>query len=166
MQSSDVILVDNEDKEIGIEEKMKAHLDGKLHRAFSVLVFNSKGELLIQQRSKNKYHSAELWSNTVCSHPHPRQNILDEIHKRLKEEMGFDCPIRESFVFYYRKKFRNGLIENEIDHVFVGEYNGKVIPNPEEVSSFKWISIEELKEDLKKNPNKYTYWFKLIVRSL
>jgi len=161
-----VILVNQKDEEIGIEEKIKAHLDGKLHRAFSVLVFNSKMELLIQQRSKSKYHSSGLWSNTVCSHPRPRKNIIKEAHKRLKEEMGFNCPIRKLFVFHYRRGFENGLIEDEIDHVFIGKYEGKICPNPKEVLNYKWITIKELKNDIAKNPDQYTYWFKLIIKKL
>ena len=161
-----IVLINQKDEEIGIEEKIKTHIDGKLHRAFSVLVFNSKGELLIQQRAKSKYHSQGLWSNTICSHPRPKRNIIKEIHKRLKEEMGFVCPVKKLFVFHYKKKFENGLIENELDHVFIGKYDGKVFPNPKEALDYKWVAIKGLKVDIQKNPEKYTYWFKIIIRKL
>jgi len=158
-----VILVDNKDKEIGIEEKIKAHVNGSLHRAISVLVFNSSGELLIQQRSPSKYHFPNKWSNTVCTHPRPYEHIDDAVHRRLKEEMGFDCKIRKQYSFIYRTEFEN-LIENEFDHVFFGKYDGAVIPNSEEVKNYEWVSGGNLGKDLNKNLQKYTPWFIEILR--
>jgi len=159
-----VILVDKKDREIGIEEKLKAHQNGgKLHRCFSILVFNSKGELLLQQRASTKYHCGGLWTNTCCSHPSPGESTEKAAHRRLTEEMGFDTELKEIFSFIYKADFDNGLTENEFDHVFTGTYEGKVTPNPEEVGDYKWVGIRELKRDVKKNPSKYTKWFKIIL---
>lgn len=158
-----VILVDQKDREIGIEEKIKAHKDGKLHRAFSIFIFNNKGELLLQKRVKNKYHSGGLWTNTCCSHPKPGESLKHAAHRRLMEEMGFDCEIKEIFSFIYKVRFENGLIENEYDHVFVGIFDGKPKPNPNEVEEWKWVGLEELKMDIKKNPEKYTYWLRIAL---
>ncbi|GBD34035.1 Isopentenyl-diphosphate Delta-isomerase [bacterium HR34] len=158
-----IILVDENDNEIGFEEKLEVHKKGKLHRAFSIFVFNSKGELLIQKRAKNKYHSGGLWTNTCCSHPHPGENLEEAVHRRLKEEMGFDCNLKEIFSFIYKVKFENGLTENELDHVFIGVYDGEVKPNQNEVEDFKWVNINTLLKDIQFNEDKYTYWFKLIL---
>ncbi len=161
-----VILVNKNDKEIGSGEKILMHQQGKLHRAFSIFVFNSKGELLIQKRAKNKYHSNGLWTNTVCSHPRPREAIEEAVHRRLKEEMGFDCELKKAFSFIYKTPFSNGLIENEFDHVFLGKFDGEIIPNPEEVEDWKFVNIEELKLNIKKNPEKYSYWFKIAIHKI
>ena len=158
-----VILVDNKDKELGIEEKIKAHVNGSLHRAISVLVLNSSGELLIQQRSPDKYHFPNKWSNTACTHPRPYEHIDDAVHRRLKEEMGFDCEIRKQYSFIYRTEFEN-LIENEFDHVFFGKYDGKVFPNSKEVQNYEWVSGGDLGKYLNKNSQKYTPWFIEILR--
>ncbi len=159
-----VILVDKNDQEIGSEEKMKAHQAGILHRAFSVLVFNSKGELLLQKRQKIKYHCPGLWTNTCCSHPRSGETLQQATHRRLKEEMGFDCQLKEVFSFIYQAKFDNGLTENEYDQVFVGKFDGQPKPNPDEVDGWKWISIKGLKKDINKNPGKYTPWSKIIIK--
>jgi len=119
-----VVLVDENDNEIGVEEKINAHRKGLLHRAFSIFVFNSKNELLLQKRAADKYHSGGLWSNTCCSHPRPGENLKDAAHRRLQEEMGFDCSLREVFSFLYKKSFDNGLTEHELDHVFFGKFDG------------------------------------------
>jgi len=156
------MLVDKSDEVIGIEEKLKAHKEGKLHRAFSVLVFNSEGEVLLQKRAKSKYHCGGLWSNAACGHPRPDEVTINAAHRRLKEEMGFDSQLKEIFKFHYKAKFENGLVENEIDHVFVGKFDGKPKIDEEEVSEFKWISVEELKGDMAENPEKYTLWFGMI----
>jgi isopentenyl-diphosphate delta-isomerase len=156
----DVILVDKSDKQTGTEEKLKAHKEGKLHRAFSVFIFNSKKEFLLQKRADGKYHSPGLWTNTCCSHPQSGKDIKKEAETRLKEEMGIECRLKEVFSFVYKVKFDNGLYEHEYDHVFFGKYEGKVKPNKEEVSDFKWLSLAELKKDIKQNPKKYTYWLK------
>ena len=137
-----------------------------MHRAFSIFIFNSKGELLIQQRAKTKYHSRGLWSNTVCSHPKPNETYSKAIHRRLKQEMGFDCKLKKLFSFIYNTGLKNGLIENEHDSVFIGKFNGKPKPNPKEVMNYKWISIKELKQNIKKNPNKYTVWLKIALNKI
>jgi isopentenyl-diphosphate delta-isomerase len=157
---SEVILVDKNDKEVGIGEKIKTHQEGKLHRAFSIFVFNSNGELLLQKRAKSKYHCGGMWSNTCCSHPRPGESVEKAVHRRLKEEMGFDCELKEIFSFTYKVKFDDNFFEHEYDHVFIGNFDGKPNPNPEEVGEWKWISIEELKKDIRKNPDSYTYWLK------
>ncbi len=161
-----VILVDKNNKKIGIEEKIKAHKEGKLHRAFSIFVFNSKGELLLQQRAKTKYHSGGLWSNTVCSHPKPNETYKQAIHRRLKEEMGFDCELKKEFCFIYKAKLDNDLIEYEYDCVFVGIFDKDPIPNPEEVMDYKWVSLIDLYKDIEKHPEKYTEWFKIALKKL
>ncbi|MBU1201144.1 MAG: isopentenyl-diphosphate Delta-isomerase [Nanoarchaeota archaeon] len=161
-----VILVDENDKEVGIEEKMDAHIKRKLHRAFSIFVYNSKGELLLQQREKSKYHCGGLWTNTCCSHPRPGEELKDAIHRRLKEEMGFDCELKEKFSFLYKAKFDNGLTENELDHVFVGFSDKTPNINLQEVEDYKLISISDLKKDILKNPDDYTSWFKMALKKL
>jgi isopentenyl-diphosphate delta-isomerase len=155
----EVILVDNDDEQTGTEEKMKAHQDAKLHRAFSVFIFNSNGEMMIQKRASGKYHCPGLWTNTCCSHPRPGESTEDAAHRRLKEEMGFDCDLKEIFSFTYRKGFDNGLTEHEFDHVFLGECDKEPTPDPEEVDEWKWVKISKLQEDVAENPGKYTYWF-------
>jgi len=161
-----IILVDRKDKEIGTGEKIKVHEEGRLHRAFSIFVFNSKGQLLLQKRARGKYHSGGLWTNTCCSHPRVGERMEEAVHRRLKKEMGFDCPLKEVFSFIYRVDFGNGLTENEYDHVFAGRFGGNPKPNPEEADGWKWVSMEELKADVKKNPQKYTYWFGLVLEKL
>ncbi len=158
-----VILVNKADHEIGEAEKMKVHKEGLLHRAFSVFIFNSRDQLLLQRRSKTKYHSPSLWSNTCCSHPRPSENILEAAHRRLKGEMGFDCDIRKDFSFIYKVQFDGGLFEHEYDHVFVGTCDKEPVPNPEEVDECKWVSMDRLKRDIRNNPEHYTYWFKKAV---
>ena len=163
MNKNLVVLVDEKNKVLGTEEKMAAHEKGLLHRAFSVFVFNSKGELLLQKRDSGKYHCGGLWSNTVCSHPHPNERFLAGAHRRLKEEMGFDCPLKKVDCFIYNVSFENGLTEHEYDCVFKGNYDGKIKPNPEEVEEYKWVSMDWLREDVLKNSNDYTFWFKKII---
>ena len=161
-----VILVDEKDNEIGTEEKLKAHELGKLHRAFSVFVFNSEGKLLLQKRALTKYHSAGLLTNTCCSHPRIGESLDQSVHRRLKEEMGFDCDLKEICSFIYKGKLDHDLCEHEIDHVFVGNFNGIPVPNPEEVDSWEWADIRVLKEDVKQCPEKYTYWFPLALAKI
>ena len=158
-----VVLVDRMGKEIGIEEKLKAHREGKLHRAFSIFVFNTLGELLLQKRSETKYHSGGLWTNTCCSHPRPGENHHYAAKRRLNEEMGFDCELTGLFSFIYHAKLENDLFEHELDHVFVGHYDGQPMPDPGEVDDWKWMNIDRLKRDVEKKPERYTYWFKLIL---
>jgi len=163
MKNNYVVLVNKNNRKIGVEEKIKAHTTGKLHRAFSIFIFNNKNELLLQQRAKDKYHSAKLWSNTVCSHPKPDETYHKAVHRRLKEEMGFGCKLKKLFCFIYRADFKNGLIENEYDCVFVGEFNGTPKPNSKEIMNYKWILLKDLKLDIKNNPRKYSVWLKIAL---
>lgn len=161
---AEVVLVDKNDREIGGEEKIKAHQEGKLHRCFSILIFNSKGDLLIQKRAKSKYHSAGLWSNTCCSHPLSK-DIEKEASKRLKEEMGFSCKVKETFSLLYNLKVGK-LYEHEFNHVLTGIFDGNPKVNPEEAEDWKWVSPRKLIKDMKENPEKYASWFKLISKKL
>ena len=161
-----VILVDSEDNQIGVEEKLKAHQDAKLHRAFSIYIFNSRGELLIQQRALGKYHCPGIWANTCCSHPRPDDKLEDAVHRRLVEEMGFDTELSEVMKFVYKVEFENGLTENEFLHVLIGEADASVVMNPEEVNDYRWISISDLKKDIAENPDKYAYWFKITIEKM
>jgi isopentenyl-diphosphate Delta-isomerase len=159
----EVILVDERDNVIGSMEKMEAHRQGKLHRAFSVILFNSAGEMLLQKRAKNKYHSAGLWTNTCCSHPLPGENIENAAARRLKEEMGIDVRPNYAYKFIYKAHLDQNLTEHELDHVFIGKYDGEPKMNSDEVDDWKFVKIEWLKEDIKNNPSHYTEWFKLIM---
>ncbi len=156
----EVILVDENDIEVGREEKMKAHIEGKLHRAFSIFVVNANNELMLQKRAKDKYHSAGLWTNTCCSHPAPGEDMAEVIHRRLLEEMGIICQLNPAFSYLYKTTFENGLTEHEFDHVFIGYYEGAARPNPAEVEDWRWMDMEILKQDLKENAYKYTFWFR------
>lgn len=162
MELEYVILVDENDQEIGTMEKQEAHEKGLLHRAFSVFIFNEKKELLLQQRALTKYHSAGLWTNTCCSHPRIGETIEQAAHRRLIEEMGFDCELSTKTSFIYKAAFENGLTEHEFDYVLVGSFNGEINFNPTEVKNFKWINLEELQIDLFQNNQNYTAWFKII----
>jgi isopentenyl-diphosphate delta-isomerase len=156
-----IIAVDKFDKEIGSIEKMEAHYKGVLHRAFSILVFNSKNQLLLQKRSEKKYHSPGLWTNTCCSHPRYGENLQDAIYRRLKE-MGFTCELKEVFSFVYKVEFEDNLFENEYDRVFIGIYDGEVVENKDEVDDFKWVDINWVKTDIVNKSELYTYWFKYL----
>ncbi len=158
-----VILVDEHDNEIGTMEKMEAHQQGFLHRAFSVLIFNSKGELLLQKRAQSKYHSGGLWTNTCCSHPHPEETIFQAAQRKLKQEMGIDLQTDFVFKFTYKISLENHLIEHEVDHVLIGYYDGQPILNPVEAEDWKFEKPELVKNDMLINPDKYTYWFKVIL---
>lgn len=157
-----IIAVDDLDKEIGSIEKMEAHYKGILHRAFSILIFNSKNQLLLQKRSEQKYHSPGLWTNTCCSHPKYGENLQDVIYRRLQEEMGFTCKLTEIFSFVYKVQLENNLFENEYDHVYFGIYDGEVVINKHEVKDYKWVDINEVKSHIISNPQLYTYWFKYL----
>jgi len=163
MKKEYVILVNKQNRKIGFMEKIQAHREGRLHRAFSIFIFNTKGELLIQQRKKSKYHSGGLWSNTVCSHPRLHETYLQAVHRRLNEEMGFDCPVKRQFCFIYNTGFKNGLTENEYDCVFVGTYDGQPNPDPKEIMAHKWISMPSLKKEIAKHSNKYSVWLRLAL---
>lgn len=158
-----VILVDKDDNEIGTCEKIDAHKKGLLHRAFSILIFNSAGQMLIQKRAQNKYHCPGLWSNACCSHPRPGENLLSAAIRRLNEELGIVCDLRHSDSFIYRTEFSNGLVEYELDHVFIGQSDSTPVLNKNEVEEFKWIYLEDLKTDVLDHPEKYTSWFKAIL---
>lgn len=157
-----VILVDTNDEPIGLMEKMEAHRLGLLHRAFSVFVLNSKNEIMLQQRAAHKYHSPLLWTNTCCSHQRAGESNLEAGSRRLFEEMGFKTPLKEHFHFIYKAPFDNGLTEHELDHVMVGYSDEEPNINPDEVESWKWMSIEAVKADMQENPNEYTAWFTII----
>src|SRR5690554_3563304 len=161
----DVVLVDKNDQVLGTMEKLKAHEEGRLHRAFSVLIFNDKNEMLIHQRAHDKYHCGGMWTNACCSHPRLNETPKEAAVRRLKEEMGFTTQLTYLGQFIYKAEFKNGLIENELDHVFVGWYNGIPVPNPEEVEDYRYIRIEDLKEEIKNKPQKHTVWFKMIVEN-
>jgi len=163
MIQQNVILVDEHNREVGLMEKMEAHHKGLLHRAFSVFVFNENGELLLQRRAFGKYHSEGLWTNTCCSHPYPGESILEAGKRRLFEEMGFTCELSEVFAFIYKAELENGLIEHELDHVLVGFSEETPHLNLEEVSAFKWMSVDEIKADMKENPLQYTAWFRILI---
>jgi len=160
-----IALVDTNDNVIGYEEKHLTHSKGLLHRAFSVLVFNSKGELLLQRRALNKYHSAGLWTNTCCSHMPQGVAWEQFIHTRLFEEMGFDCDLKFETKFHYQVDFGDGMIENEIDHIYVGYFDGTPKPNPDEVCEWAWVGLDFMLEDIEHQPEKYTYWFKNIINN-
>lgn len=157
----EVVLVDKSDNKIGTGEKMQVHLEGDLHRAFSVFIFNSKNKILLQKRALSKYHSGGLWSNTTCGHPRPDEATEEGAKRRLKEEMGFDCAIYKVSSFVYKTHVGNGLTEHEFLHIFTGNFDGKSVPNPKEATDYKWISKEELEKDTKKNSQYYTPWFLL-----
>ncbi len=158
-----VILVDERDHEVGIMEKMEAHRKGKLHRAFSILLLNSKGEMLIQKRATNKYHSAGLWSNACCSHPRPGESMEDATQRRLKEELGINAQPVFSHSFIYKADFSNDLSENEFDHVYTIIHDAVPKVNPTEVEEWRFVDLKSLKRDIINNSQNYTYWFRLIM---
>jgi isopentenyl-diphosphate delta-isomerase len=158
-----VILVDEKDNEIGYLDKLEAHQRGMLHRAFSVLIFNSAGELLLQKRAANKYHSSGLWTNTCCSHPKPNEPMVEAVQRRLKEEMGIACETNFVYKFLYQAALDGGLTEHELDYVFIGVCDDNPVINTHEVSAWKYVSLGEIRKDLVKNPAAYTFWFKEII---
>lgn len=161
MQKEEVILVNELDLPQGSMEKMEAHLRGLLHRAFSVFILNSRREMLLQRRAPEKYHSAGLWTNACCSHPRPGETTPAAATRRLHEELGFFTPLTKIFDFTYRSEFDNGLTEHEFDHVFLGHYDGPIIPDPAEVSEFIYLPLPAIALDLSTSPEKYTTWFHL-----
>jgi len=161
--TENLILVDKNDKQWGKLEKLLVHQLGLLHRAFSVFIFNSNGELLLQQRASTKYHSPSLWTNTCCSHPRYGEELSDAIERRLEEEMGMNCDTKFAFSFTYKVKFDNGLTENEFDHVYFGISNAKPLPNQSEVRSWKYLSLQNLEKDIQIQPEKYTEWLKICL---
>lgn len=163
MNNEYVILVDEHDNDIGVMEKMQAHKQGLLHRAFSIFVFNNQQQLLLQQRAVSKYHSGGLWTNTCCSHPRPNETIKDAAIRRLFEEMGMTCELTIKTNFIYKTPFENGLTEHELDYVLIGNSNSNPTINTAEVENFKWLSLEDIKKDIELNPHLYTSWFKIAL---
>ncbi len=164
----EIILVDENDNPVGFETKLRAHEDGgKLHRAFSIFVFDARGRLLLQRRAKKKYHFGGLWSNTCCSHPKKGEELQDAAHTRLQQEFGFDTQLKEIFSFLYRASdAKSGLTEHEFDHVFYGEFDRDPRPNPDEIEDWKWVDVAELMSDLENNPHRYTPWFKIAIQGV
>ena len=165
MQEEKVILVDKDDNQIGLMPKMEAHIKGKLHRAFSVIIFNTKGEILLQKRASIKYHTPNLWSNTCCSHQKEGEDNINAGKRRLSEEMGFVTNLYNFSSFTYKVEFANGLIEHEIDHIILGVFDGDPKPNPNEIDEWKWIDIDMLVNDMRINPDQYTAWFIIIMNN-
>jgi len=162
----EIILVNENDETIGVEEKITAHLNGALHRAFSLFIFNSRGQLLLQKRTNTKYHSKGLWSNTCCGHPRPGESIEEASRRRLREEMGFDCGVRKIFEFVYHVKLDEGLYEHEYDHVLVGRFDGNPTPNRDEVDDWNWVDMTTIRFDMQVHPDIYTYWFRISIDEL
>ena len=161
MNRGKVILVDDQDRVVGEMDKLQAHKEGLLHRAFSVFLFNSKGEMLLQQRAEEKYHGGGLWTNACCSHPQWNETNEEAAGRRIEEELNIKAPLEEIFSFTYCEKVENGLTEHEFDHVFVGFYEGEIKPDPEEVMDVNWKSMEEIEGQLERKPELYTSWFKI-----
>ena len=159
MTMNEVILVDNNDVAIGSMDKMEAHEKALLHRAFSVFIFNSRGEMLLQQGADKKYHSGGLWTNACCSHPSPGEDTDKAAARRLKEELGFTVDLKKAFTFTYRTDFENGLTENEFDHVYTGIYDGRIVADVDEVKSYRFIPMHEIEISIGRDPAKYTSWF-------
>jgi isopentenyl-diphosphate Delta-isomerase len=156
-----LILVDENDREVGTAEKLVVHIDGVLHRAFSIYLFNSKGQLLLTRRASSKYHSGGLWTNTCCSHPRPGESVDLAARRRLREETGIDCELRYGFQFIYRAELGGGLIEHELDHVFVGTYDGIPHLDPNEADACEWVDTQTLAHDIKARPERYSAWMAL-----
>jgi isopentenyl-diphosphate Delta-isomerase len=159
-----VILVDVHDKELGTYPKLQAHKEGLLHRALSVFIFNAEHEMLIHKRAEGKYHSGGLWTNACCSHPRPGEPIMDAAMRRLPEEMGITCDLKEAFCLLYHAQVGPSLVEHEFDHVFIGTYTGeKISPDPSEVAAYRWINVPDLLEEMSHAPKTFTAWFHLAV---
>jgi len=161
-----VLLVDEQDNEIGVMEKLLAHQEALLHRAISVFIFNDKDELLLQKRAAEKYHSPLLWTNTCCSHPRPGEVLIEAAHRRLMEEMKMACNLTHQFSFTYKAVLTEELTEHELDHVFFGESNALPVPDPAEVDDWKYMPLEAIEADIEKNPGIYTTWFKLMLNKI
>lgn len=162
MKEENVILVNEQDQQIGLMPKLEAHEKAVLHRAFSVFVLNDKNEVMLQQRAHQKYHSPLLWTNTCCSHQREHESNIEAGTRRLQEEMGFATELKELFHFIYKAPFDNGLTEHELDHVMIGRYNGLPEINIEEVEAWKWMAIDDIKKDMQNDPENYTVWFRII----
>lgn len=161
-----VILVDKDDNPIGTMEKMEAHRKGVLHRAFSILLFNPQGELLLQKRARSKYHSGGLWTNTCCSHPRPNEPLEQAAQRKLKQEMGIETPLTFAWKFTYKTELDHGLTEHELDHVMIGKFNGTPQINPEEVEDWRFADMESISKDISLHPEQYTSWFRIIMERM
>ncbi len=162
MNEEQVILVNENDEQIGLMPKMEAHEKAVLHRAFSVFIFNSNNELMLQQRAAHKYHSPLLWTNTCCSHQRDGETNIEAGTRRLQEEMGFTTSLKETTSFIYKAPFDNGLTEHELDHIMIGYYEQAPVINPDEVEDWKWMPLENVRIDIAAQPELYTVWFKII----
>ncbi|MEQ1670458.1 MAG: isopentenyl-diphosphate Delta-isomerase [Hyphomicrobium sp.] len=163
MTNEFVILVDDTDRETGVAEKLDAHRRGALHRAFSIIIWDAAGRMLLQQRAASKYHSGGLWTNTCCGHPRPGEDVHAAASRRLVEEMGLNCPLTPLGSITYRAEFDNGLIEHEIVHVFRGLHDGAVTPNPDEADGYSWRTLDDVRRDVDAAPNNYSVWFRQYV---
>jgi isopentenyl-diphosphate delta-isomerase len=161
-----IILVDRDDVQVGVEDKLRAHEEALLHRAFSVFIIRPDGALLLQRRAHAKYHSGGLWSNTCCSHPRPGESTVAAAHRRLVEEMGFDCRLATAFSFVYRADLGGGMFEHEYDHVFVGAWDGVPAPDPTEVDAWRWASIADIRAEIARRPGAFTAWFRIALDEL
>ena len=161
-----LILVNERDEELGQAEKLQVHREGRLHRAFSIFIFDRGGRLLLQRRASSKYHSGGLWSNTCCGHPRPGESTEAAAHRRLREEMNFDCPLRHRSSFIYRAELDHDLIEWELDHLFVGVYDEDPEPDEAEVEGWQWVGMSELKARMEERPGDFTYWFRVALGEL
>ncbi|MDO3642923.1 MAG: isopentenyl-diphosphate Delta-isomerase [Mucilaginibacter sp.] len=159
----EVILVDENDNELGRMEKMQAHKVGALHRAVSVFIFNGGGQLLLQKRAAEKYHSPGKWSNTCCTHPRPGEASIDAARRRLNEEMGMDCGLTAWGTLLYCSAFDNGLIEHENDHIFIGVTNSVPVVNPAEVEDYQYVELRTLQQSIQQHPDRYTPWLSLCL---
>ncbi len=166
MAQEEVILVDKLDNELGTMEKIEAHEKALLHRAFSIFIFNNAGQMMLQRRALSKYHSPGLWTNACCSHPRPGESLEKAAQRRIVEEMGFLCEIKESFHFIYKAHFDHGLTEHELDHVFTGIYNYDPIINRDEVEEWKWVNVKDLLADVENYPEQYTVWFRIALKEM
>ncbi len=166
-ESGDMLVaVDAEDRPVGVVEKMAAHREGILHRAFSIFVFDASGRTLLQRRALGKYHSGGLWTNACCSHPLAGEALLDAAHRRLRHEMGFDCPLEPAFAFRYRAELDHGMIEHEYDHVLLGRFDGSASPNPAEAMDWKWEGLAAVRARMAEAPESFTAWFGLALDGL
>lgn len=166
MDRNKVVLVDEDDQAIDVMDKLAAHEQGQLHRAFSVFIFNDQNQLLLQQRADHKYHGAGLWANTCCSHPQWEEDVAASARERLNYEMGIDCDLKWVYAFIYKEQVENNLIEHELDHVFIGHSNAQPTIHEEEVRDYKWMHVEDILADMEANPSHYTVWFRQALPTL